>query len=91
MEYKAYMVFFKNKNSSPLHWEMHCTNLVNWSSGSGEDDFKISLMYFRYFIIISLWKWARPFIWTNLNPFHPMMLYAKFGWNWPSGCGEKNF
>ena len=25
------------------------------------------------------------FIWTNLNPLHPRMLCAKFGWNWPSG------
>ena len=22
------------------------------------------------------------FIWTNWNPLHPMMLCAKFGWNW---------
>ena len=25
-------------------------------------------MYFRYFVIISPWKRAGPFIWTNLNP-----------------------
>ena len=23
------------------------------------------------------------FIWTKLNPFHPSMLCANFGWNWP--------
>ena len=28
------------------------------------------------------------FIKTNLNPLHPKMLCAKFGWNWPSGSGE---
>ena len=33
-------------------------------------------------------KWI--FIWTNLNPLHPRMLCAKFGWNWPSGSGEEN-
>ena len=27
-------------------------------------------------------------LWTNLNPLHPRMLYAKFGWNWPSDSGE---
>ena len=27
-------------------------------------------------------------IWTNLNPLYPRMLFAKFGWNWPSGSGE---
>ena len=47
-------------------------------------------MYFHYFVIISPWKRARPFIWTNLNPLHPRMLGAKFGWNWPSGSGEED-
>ena len=28
-------------------------------------------MYFRYFVIISLWRATGPFIWTNLNPLHP--------------------
>ena len=32
---------------------------------------------------------AWPFIWINLNPFHPRMFYAKFGWNWPSGSREE--
>ena len=46
-------------------------------------------MYFRYFVIISPWKRAGPFIWTNLHPHHPRMLCAKFGWNWPSGSWEE--
>ena len=33
---------------------------------------------------------AWPFIWTNLNPLHPRMFCAKFGWNWPSGSGEED-
>ena len=37
------------------------------------------------------WKRIWPFIWTNLNPLHPRMLCAKFGRNWPSGSGEKDF
>ena len=28
-------------------------------------------------------------LWTKLNPIHPRMLCAKFGWNWPSGSGEE--
>ena len=62
----------------------------NWPSGSWEEDFfLISSMYFRYFVIISPWKRAGPFIWTNnLNSLHPRMLCAKFGWYWPSGFGE---
>ena len=46
---------------------------------------------FRYFVIISPWKRAGPFIWTNLNPLHSRMLCDKFGWNWPSGSGEEDF
>ena len=48
-------------------------------------------MYFRYFVIISPWKRAGSFIWTNLNPIHPRMLCVKFGWNWLSGSGEEDF
>ena len=63
----------------------------NWPSGSGEDDFSYLLMYFHNFEIISPWKRAGPFIWTNLNPLYPRMLCAKFGWNWPSGSGEEDW
>ena len=48
----------------------------------------ISSMYFCYFVIITPWKRAGPFIWTNLNPLYSRMLCAKFGWNWPCGFGE---
>ena len=27
-------------------------------------------------------------LWTKLNPIHPWMPCAKFGWNWLSGSGE---
>ena len=46
---------------------------------------------FRYFVIISSWKKAGPFFWTNLNPIQPKMLCAKYGWNWHSGSGEEDF
>ena len=42
--------------------------------------FLISSMYFRFFIIISLWKKTGPFIWTNLNPLHPRMHCTKSSW-----------
>ena len=32
---------------------------------------------FRYFVIISPWKRAGSFIWTNLNSHHPRMLLCK--------------
>ena len=60
------------------------------TSGSGED-FLISSMYFRYFVIISPWKRAGSFIWTNLNPLNLRMHCSKFGWSWPSGSGEEDF
>ena len=53
-----------------------------------QKNFLIVSMYFHYFVIISPWKKAGPFIWTNLNPLHPGILCAKFGWNWPTGSGE---
>ena len=77
---------------NPPHPRMLCNKIGwNWLSGSGEENFLISSMYFHYFVIMSSWKRAGPFIWTNLNPLHPRMLCAKFGWNWPSGSGEENF
>ena len=48
-------------------------------------------MFFHNFVIISPWKRAGPFIWTNLNPLYWKMLCAKFGWNWPSGSVEEDF
>ena len=45
-------------------------------------------LLFRNYLLL---KKGGPFIWTNLNPLHPRMLCAKFGWNWPSGSGEKDF
>ena len=31
------------------------------------------------------------FIWRNLNPFHPRIIWAKIGWNWLSVSGEEDF
>ena len=41
--------------------------------------------------IVSPWKRAGSFIWTNLNPLYPRMIYAEFGWIMPSGSGEEGF
>ena len=77
--------FFIWTNLNPLYLRIHWAKFGwNCPSFSGED-FLISSMYFRYFVIISPWKRAGPFIWTNMNPLYPWMLCAKFGWNWPSG------
>ena len=47
-------------------------------------------MYFRVFVIISLWKRLVPFIWTNLNPLYSKIHCAKLGWNWLTSSGEEN-
>ena len=47
-------------------------------------------MYFQYFVIISPWKKAWPFVWTNLNLLHLRMRCAKFGWKRPRGSGEED-
>ena len=79
-------------NLNTLHPGILCAKFGwNWPSGSGEEDVLISSMYFHYFIIISPWKGAGPFIWTNLNPLHPGILCAKFGWTWPSSSEEEDF
>ena len=47
-------------------------------------------MHFCYFVIISSFNGVCPFIWTNLNSLHRMMLCAKFCWNRPTRLREKD-
>ena len=78
-------------NLNSLQPKMICAKLSwYWPTGSGEDFLNLS-MYFRNFVIISPWKRARTFILSNLNPLHPRIIHAKFGWNWTSGSGEEDF
>ena len=48
-------------------------------------------MYFSQFRNYPPWKRSELFIWTNLNPLHPKMISAKFGWNCLNGSGEYIF
>ena len=80
-----------NKIESPLLKNDLIAKLCwNWPSDSGEEFFLISSMYFPFFVIISPWKRVGPFNWTNLNHLHPRLLFAKYGWKWPSGSGEED-
>ena len=45
---------------------------------------KISSMHCHYFVIISAWKRAGPFIWTNLNPLYTRVLCIMVGSSMPS-------
>ena len=64
-----------------------CKVWLKWPNGSGEDDFLILSCIFTS-PLLSLWEKARQFIWTDLKHHHQRMLYAMFGWNWPSGSWE---
>ena len=56
-------------------------------SNFGENSEMLS-MNFHNSITIP-WRWLWHFIWINLNPIYPKMLYAKFDWNWFSGSDER--
>ena len=62
-------VFLLFRNYLPLEKDMglHLNNL--------------NPLLFFFFVIISPWKRAGPFILTNLNSIHQIMLCAKFCWN----------
>ena len=62
--------------------------LVQWFWRRRFLNFVNVFLLFRNYLHL---EWTGPFIWTNLNPPHPRMLCAKFGWKWPSGSGEKDF
>ena len=51
----------------------------------------MSSIYFSFFVIISPWKRAWVFVWTDLNPIYPKMRYAKFGRNWVCCSAENDF
>ena len=83
------MCLLEDLNQS--HWLCrHPCDPMFWTRGSGKEDFYKLSIYFYYFPIISPLGRAWPFIWTNLNPLHPGILCAKFGWNWSSGSGEED-
>ena len=99
MYFGYFIIIFPWERAGPFIWtnlnslypRMLCAKFGwNWPSGSGEEDFLVLSMYFRYFLIISPWKRAGPFTFTNLNPLHPRMLCAKFGWYWLCGSGEED-
>ena len=70
------------KSLSPIDHKFHGHG-GNWLNDSKKEDFKISSMYFPYFLIISLGKEHGPlFEQFIFNSLHPMILFAKFNWNW---------
>ena len=73
-------VAFHLNNLNPLHPRMLCAKFgLSWTSGSWGEDFLKFSVYFYYFTIISPLGRAWPFIRTNFNPLHQVILCAKFG------------
>ena len=65
-------------NLNPLYQRMLRAKFGwNRPSGSGED-IQISSMYIRFFVIISPFKRAGPFVWTHLNPFTQASIVQSF-------------
>ena len=64
----------------------------NWSSESELEGFKKKFVnifsFFNYHLPLKR-DWS--VIWSNLNPHHPRMLRAKFGWYWSSCSGDEKF
>ena len=70
IDFKRIYWFFIWRNLNPLHPRMLCDKFGwNWLSGSGEEFFLISSMYFHYFVIISPWKRAGPSFEQTWIPF----------------------
>ena len=99
MYFRYFVIISPWKRAGPINWSTwipftqgcFVPSLVEIGSVVLEKKiFNISSMYFHYFVIISSWKRAWPFIWKNLNPLQARMLCSKFGWNWPSGSTEEN-
>ena len=53
-----------------------------------EEDFWISSMFFRYFLIISPWKYWEALNLNKLESLSPNDALCQVGWNWLSGSGE---
>ena len=89
---RIYWFFIWTNLKSPSPNDAFCQNWLKLAQWFWRRRFQNFInVYFHFFIIISPRKRAGSFIWTKLNPLHPKMLCAKFGWNWPSSSGEEDF
>ena len=71
LNFRHFVIFFPWKmrglHLNSLHPKMLCAKFGwNWPSGSGEEDFQILSMHFRYFVFISTWKRPESFIWIPI-------------------------
>ena len=79
-----------NKLESPSFKDALCQDWMKLARGSRKGFLNFVNICFHYFVIISPWKIAWPFIWKNLIPLHRRILCAKFKCHWLSGSGEED-
>ena len=75
------------KTGNFLCSETSLDEIMKLSSNFGENSEMLSMNFHNSITIPRRWLWH--FIWINLNPIYPEMLYAKFDWNWFSGSDER--
>ena len=81
--------FFIWINLNPLYLKMHCAMFCwNWPC---EKDFKISSMYFCFFVIISLWKRVGPAFEQTGIPFAQGCIVLSIVENGPLVLEKKSF
>ena len=74
---------------NPHQPNMLCANFGWIGPVVVEKIFRFHQCIFGIMVIMSSWKGAGSFTWTNLNSFYPRMLCAKFGWNLTCSSGEE--
>ena len=77
---------FKSKNTFEQSYDYKIGPVVR-----EEMIFNFCECTFAILLVSPYVKMCRLSIWTNLNNLHTGMLFAKFGWNWPSGSIEDDF
>ena len=72
-----WLIFFNKLESSSPN-DALCNVWLNWPSGSGEEDFLNFVNVFLLFQYYLPFKEGRALHLNKLDPFHPMMLCARF-------------
>jgi hypothetical protein len=86
----SYPLHFK-KIESPSPKDNSCQVWLKLAQWFWRRRFLNDTTHFYIFVIISPLKRTWPFIWTNLNSFHPRIICTKFYSIWPAGSGEDDF
>ena len=87
----GHIAHLRNQFKSMNTFERSYDNIYKIGTVVQEKIFKFQKCTFAILLLSPNVKRCGLSIWTNLNPLYPKMLFAKFGWNWPSGSIEEDF